>query len=164
MSENILKDLFTLLEKEIELYKHLFLVAKKKQTALFEGKLAEIEEFTKTEQILLLQVGKVEEGRQSLHLQLANYFSMPVGELTISKLAEKVEEPWIGKISRMEEDFILVLGELKIINESNSGLIKQSLDFINFSINLVAGSDSGLTYPNKGDKTASGAKLFDKKI
>ena len=164
MSEIILKDLVTLLRSELELYKNLLLVAKKKKPALIEGKLADIEELTKTEQILLLKVGKVEEGRQSLHLQLANHFSMPVEQLTISKLIEIIEEPWASAINGVQEDFILTLEELKVINQSNSGLIKQSLDYIEFSFNLLTGTEAEATYPNKGGKKGHGAKLFDKKI
>lgn len=164
MLQGLLDNFIPLLQKELEYYSAISAVADKKQTALIEGKLAEIEALTKTEQILLLQVGKVEEARQSLHEQLASHFSLSPEDLTISKLAELTNRDYGTKILKLQEDFTAILNKVKKTNETNGNLIKQSLDYINFSLNIITGAEASPTYPNKGEKATNTAKLFDKKI
>jgi len=59
-----------------------------------------------------------------------------------------------------------ILKELGSVNDMNSQLIRSSLDYINFSLNLFAGSDSqDNNYGLEGEKSDTKAKsMFDIKI
>jgi hypothetical protein len=59
-----------------------------------------------------------------------------------------------------------ILSDLKEINSLNSKLIKNSLDYIDFSINILGSlGPSGNNYENSGEAiTSKGRNLFDIKL
>jgi len=56
--------------------------------------------------------------------------------MTISELEKHVDEKQAEKLREYKKHMTSIIEEIKNINEVNSRLIKNSIDFIDFSINI----------------------------
>ena len=73
----------------------------------------------------------------------------------------------MAHLKKISDSIGNTLEELKEINDLNGKLIEQSLEFINFSINLVADVMEGQKVVYEGKKEANGennVRLFDAKV
>jgi flagellar biosynthesis/type III secretory pathway chaperone len=72
----------------------------------------------------------------------------------------------IEKLEKFKENIIAIVNELKEINEINSDLIKNSLEYINFSINLITSANGHRTKYNNDGKEGNVERrsLFDVKL
>lgn len=153
------------LNKQIKLYKRLLALALEKQPVLIKGKIPELDEITKEEELIILQVGRLEEERQALHQALANQLVLSPENLTLSELISR-SGPDIGsKYKNTFKELTKVLEDLAEINQANTELIKTSLDYVNFSLNLLVNDDTAPSYAeNEEQKRQAPAKIFDRKI
>ncbi len=154
------------MDTQMAVYDKLLSLACEKQSVLVKGDLAELEKITKAEEILILQVGRLEEQRMALHQQLANHFSLSPSELTLSELIKRTEDKGaVTKLQQLSTDMTGKLSDLGEANKANSELVQNSLDFVNFSLSILANVDLKPGYNGKSEekKTVS-AKIFDRKI
>ncbi|MDA8212021.1 MAG: flagellar protein FlgN, partial [Clostridia bacterium] len=138
-----------------------------KQPVLVKGDLAALEEFTKQEEKIVVQVGKLEEQRSRVHQALANHFHVPEPEITLSELASKLSTELSGKLSQVGDGLKDILTELKDVNSLNSELVKQSLDYIEFTVNLITSMGETPSYPEKpgeSKREQQRARIFDQKV
>jgi len=157
--------LLAIMEKQLEIYRRLLTLAYEKRPVLVKGKIPELEKITKEEELLILQVGRLEEQRQVLVRALANHFVLSPEDVTLSRITERVDEETCSKLQQVLEDLPGVLKELADINEVNTELIKNSLDYINFSIDiLVSNSRTPVYNQHEEKKKESAAKIFDRKV
>lgn len=167
VADQAVLELIDILEKQRELYKKLLEIAKAKQPVLVKGNLAKLEEFIKQEEQIVVQVGKLEEQRSRVHQALANHFHFPEPEITLSEIAAKVSAELSNKLSQVGDGLKDILNELKDVNNLNSVLIKQSLDYIEFTVNLITSMGETPSYPEKpGEpkREQSRARIFDQKV
>ncbi|MHB1167159.1 MAG: flagellar protein FlgN [Carboxydocellales bacterium] len=167
MVDQTVLELMNILDRQRELYRKLLEIAKNKQPVLVKGDLAAIEKFTKQEEKIVVQVGKLEEQRSRVHQALANHFHVPEPEFTLSELASRVGTEVSDKLSQVGDGLKNVLSELKDVNCLNSELIKQSLDFIEFTVNLITNVEETPGYPEKpgeSNREQPRARVFDQKV
>jgi flagellar biosynthesis/type III secretory pathway chaperone len=165
--DKILDELYLILEALNKLFSQLKEISKAKQPILIKGDIAGLDELTKKEQLLVVQVGKLEERRFQLQQAIANHFSISVVDLTMNLLMEKVDEVNKKRLTKVFDALEQEVKEVKGINDSNTHLIQQSLDYIDYSINLVTSFEEKTTYPDntKGSNTNKNhARIFDQKI
>lgn len=143
------------LAEQAQIYDALLELSLKKQQTLLQGGLGELEVAIKSEQALLWQAGRLEEARLSMQAQLAASLGRDSGSLTLGDLIEAVEEPFCTQYRDLQRDILGSMGKLQRINELNTQLIRQSLAFINYSLNLlVASTPAGGTYNPSGQVVA----------
>ncbi|MFZ3171732.1 MAG: flagellar protein FlgN [Carboxydocellales bacterium] len=167
MANQMILELISILDKQRELYRKLLEIAKNKQPTLIKGDLDAIEKFTEQEEKIVVQVGKLEEQRSRVHQALANHFHVPEAEFTLSELASRVGIEVSEKLSQVGDGLKNVLNELKDVNCLNSELIKQSLDFIEFTMNLITSVEETSGYPEKpgeSKREQPRARVFDQKV
>lgn len=71
--------------------------------------------------------------------------------MTITELIGYIEAPQAERLSSYKDNMISVLKEIKDINDINAKLIKSSIDFIDFSINIMSNVNSdGNNYSDNG--------------
>lgn len=153
------------MEKQLAVYEKLLSLATEKQPVLIKGNISELDRITKEEELLILQVGRLEEQRNVLHQRLANHFGLSPEELSLSELAKRTGEDIGENFQKLLQKMAEVLGNLADFNKNNTELIKSSLDFINYSLNILTSSDTkpGYAESDDGRKDVS-AKIFDRKI
>lgn len=158
--------LIELLENQKMIYTGLLDVAKKKTTVLVEAKVQELDNITKVEQALVLNMAKLEEAFGSVLLSLKQDFSINDNEINITTIMNHLSDDNSTKTKALRNDIIEIINRLNQLNEHNSHLIKNSLDYINFSINLFSNSKSGTSggYHQSGDIQMDARSIFDKKL
>lgn len=80
-------------------------------------------------------------------------------------------EEWLLNLNEEQQETVIPLiidlaenlANLQSLNELNQELMEQSLNYIQFSLNLLMGDDSTPIYSRPGDK-ALGKSIFDRKV
>lgn len=138
-----------LLGDEAALYGDLVDLAREKQRALVGGRLSDLERILAREQDLLKSVAEVEEARYALQCDLASCFGVTPGELTVTRLAEAVGSSYGPLLLEKQQALVGLINELTALNQANAELIQQSLAYIAFTMDALAGEASA-TYGDDG--------------
>ena len=131
--------LIEILEKESALYRDILDLSRHKTNTIVEGKISQLEQLTGVEQRLLLSVGGLEQQREEVVDQLARLLDIPADQLNISMAVKQAEDGLKERLAALKDEIENTLKDLKEVNDLNSELIKKSLEYIDFSINLIAG-------------------------
>lgn len=154
------------LEKEAETYCSFLDLSRQKTEVIINGNVAELENITKNEQVLVNRIGKLEEIREQIVAEIASYIQVAPSALTITSIIEKLDTVQGEKLKKTKESIINTVEEIKKINQLNKTLINNSLEYIDFSINLMTSANSrGVKYRKDG-KEGNGERhsLFDIKL
>jgi hypothetical protein len=161
-----MEQLIIVLKNEEEIFRDYIELAKKKKEIIIAGHVKELDSITKVEQEMIIKMGKIDHIRTSiignLLLELGIKSVKNISEL-VKYLPEEVGIKVTELRNRLEEN----IKEIKEINELNSSLIKQSLEYIDFNMNLMMSLESkGSTYGVKADEKDMKLRsnIFDVKI
>lgn len=160
----IIESYIKILEEQHKLFVELFTLAKLKQPVLINGEIEELDKITKKEQKIIIQVGRLEEERYPLHQALANHFCLLPEELDAHKLITLLDEEDKNIVKEMIINLQQTINQLDLINQENTSLTEQSLEFVNYSLNLLTGLDDSPTYGDNNTNNKTIAKIFDQKI
>ena len=83
-------ELITVLNKILSIYTAILTLSQQKKEILVAAKSQDLEKVVKQEEVLILQVGKLEEQRQRLVRDLMEAHGIPEGEASFAKLEEMV--------------------------------------------------------------------------
>jgi flagellar biosynthesis/type III secretory pathway chaperone len=166
LSSQVLKEILETLDRETRVYSSILKMSKDKTRLIVEGRVSELENIVKLEQTFLMQLGRLDNERSSLIEKLAGEFGISSSELTISALQGKIDAAQADELHKCQTNMTGIIDELKGTNELNSRLIKNSLEFIDFSINLLTGTDNvGNIYGSAGvSNTSKKRSLLDIKL
>jgi hypothetical protein len=158
--------LIELLNKETALYEEILKLSKNKTDVIIQGKINELESITRLEQMLILQIGKLEEEREKLVDAIAAQIGMKPSEVTLSGLEKLFPKERAEKLKTCHSRLPGVVRELGEANGLNSKLIKNSLDYIDFSINILTSvGATGNNYGYSGESSDSKKRnFFDMKL
>lgn len=164
-----MKDIFAgLLDNmdiQLQVYRRLLALAREKQPVLVQGDIPDLEKITKDEELLIMEVGRQEKARWKIHQALASHLALSPEELTFSVLLEHLEGDAGVRLQQVYDELTGVLRELAELNETNTELIKNSLDFVNFSIDVLTNESRVPVYGDKDEeKQQAAARIFDRKI
>jgi flagellar biosynthesis/type III secretory pathway chaperone len=163
--EGLWERLIEVLEKESALYRDILALSKHKTNTIVEGKVSQLEQLTGVEQKMLLSIGGLERQREETVNELARFLGIPADQLNISLAVQKAGEGLKERLADLRDEITMTLKELKEVNDLNSDLIEKSLEYIDFSINLIAGCPSDVTYSDKkGRGEDKGVSFFDQKV
>ncbi len=142
--------LIALLAELSELCQGLLELSKQKREFLIAGQAQKLEAVTRQEEVLILRIGKLEVLREKVLQEIAAAHQLNTQGLTISQLRQLADEEVANKIKEFEQVFSSITNELVPLNQLNTQLIQQSLNFVNYNINLLAQTQTGPTYAAKG--------------
>lgn len=154
------------LTEMLELYRALLALSKQKREMLVKVQVQDIESITKSEEALILQVGKLEGLREQVVTDISKTSQLPLESLNLVKIRDLVDEAKANRFVWLDKEFDDVLHELTQLNKLNTDLIQQSLGFINYNLNLLTQSQVGPTYAAKGQsaQNAPARGLVDRKV
>lgn len=138
MDTQLVNDLIDVLDQEAKTYDDILKISKNKTNIIVEGKVNELEKIVKLEQSLVLQMSKMEDQRERLISKISGIIGIEPEKITIKSLITHVDKKQGEILKKQQEGIAETLKELGGSNDLNSKLIKNSLDYIRFSLNLFA--------------------------
>ena len=157
----MINELIDVIEQENRVYDDILKISKNKTGIIVEGKVTELESIVKLEQSLVLQMSRLENQREALVDKMSGVLKMKPEDITITGLARQLEADQARKLKHVQDKLVYTLKELKNTNELNSKLIKNSLDYINFSVNILTDAGAGSNnYGNNGQVGDSKKRSF----
>ncbi len=158
--------LIEIMDKEKFIYEGILELSKNKTDLIVEGKVSELEGVTKLEQSMIVKLGKLEEERVELISKLAQQNQAVAPDVTLDTLIKIAPEAKAKKLTECGRGLENVIKNLSEANSLNSKLIKSSLDYIDFSINVLTNAASAdNTYGSEGlSKDAKKRNFFDMKL
>ncbi len=144
--KDIEKKMISVLSNELKAYQELLKLSQKKTDVLVKGDVKLLDEITKVEQDMIMQMGKLEAKRGNIIKKIAETYKKDIKQINMSFLKQIMAQENIKKLEDLQEDMKYTLKQIDKKNKDNEGLIKQALEYIDFSINLL--KDVGQTKSN----------------
>ena len=158
MAADSINELINVLDQEAKVYEDILKLSKYKTGIIVEGKVAELENIVRLEQSLVIQIGRFEDKREELVANLYEQLKIDQQNLSLSELINSLNDAEAAKTLRVcQQELTKTIRELKNKNNLNAKLIKNSLEYIDFSINLFA------SVYTEGDNYGSTGTLGDTK-
>jgi flagellar biosynthesis/type III secretory pathway chaperone len=142
MESTLTKQLVDILNKENDIYETLAKVSNNKTDLIVGGKVSELENITKIEQSLIIKVSKLEEEREKIVEKLCILLGKKAEEVTVSALVERLGQEESNELKACQEKIVKTINNLRNTNDLNAKLIKNSLEYIDFSINMMTSIDN----------------------
>jgi len=157
---NIVQSLNENLKLQADIYAALCKFAERKQQALINNNLAELDKITLSEEQLLLDVSRLEKERLLWAEQIGQELNKPPEELTLSELAEHFPE-----LRGVQKELDNVVNKLLEVHKTNTQLLEQALKIVNVTSALITQQEE-TTYsnPRRKDISKSRIHLLDRSV
>lgn len=136
---SLMENLIEVLEKESGEYESLLELSMRKTPVIVAGSLEELAKITDEEQNVVDRINHLDVKRQEVFADVANVINKDVKVLKISDLiemlAERPEEQ--KKLAKVHDKLRTVLNEVGRVNEQNRVLIQNSLEMVEFDMNML---------------------------
>lgn len=168
LEKAICSKIVEILEEEIRIYKEVLEQANEKRQALVEGKAAALDLIVRSEQKLSTDIVRLEKERDGIIQAAISSGAIGPEDIIVSKLSKKMDVESGNRVIELATELAEVLRQLKVINDINGDLIKQSLEYIEYTVNIMSstGMATNLTYgnsPSNPKKPGDKKTFFDTK-
>lgn len=167
---SLIDELINVLEQENKEYETLVLLSKEKTPVIVKGDLEKLQRITEVEQEFVGKIRNLEKKREEIMMDIGNVLSRDPKTTKVTDIIELLSKQPVEqqKLSEIHDKLKTTLGNIKQYNDINANLIKESLEIIDFNLNLVTSlyQDTGISNYNKNAQNVSamGATgVFDKK-
>lgn len=156
MDPQTLNQLLTLMDEQVKVMADLTALSKKKSEVLVDGNIEELDVLLRGEQALIWQMGRLEDKRFHLQMDLASQLQIHPSQLTLEKLRKSVPADLATRCDAVAERYGATAGELSQVNQLNSELIQQAMAYVDFSLQLMGAGKptAGQVYSPQGPKPA----------
>ena len=158
--------LLDILIKECGLYGDLYDLSRKKSEIIVDGDVDALTRVLSVEQQLVIELGHLENQREKVIEEWALSVGVDPQRATLSEIIPFLNGDTKGRIEKVWNELSEMVSQLRQTNDLNGTLIKNSLEYIDFSIKLLAGQDEAGTVYSKGGKAPvkqQNRNLFDRK-
>lgn len=145
----IIEKLILALEKDCEIYTEVLRLGEMKKDIIIKGDIDELDKITKREHALIASLMKLEEIRDKIVTEIMKETGLQKVDV-IDDITKVVDAGSREKIQAVKRKLENLMSDVRDVNESNGELIKQSMDMIEFNVNLISSIDEAET--NYGDK------------
>ena len=168
---SLTEELIRVLQEEQELYRNLIPIAEEKTRVIVKNDLQALQEITAREQQAIEQLNALERRREEVIVNMATVLNRDPRTLKLKnmvKLLEKRPEEQ-KKLAELYDLLTASIRQLSEINERNKVLINQSLEMIQFEMNLIQstrmapGSGNYNKQASAFDVPAGASGMFDAK-
>lgn len=139
-------------------------LCRRKQQILVCGDPQELVEVVQAEQVMLAALSRSEVARALASRDLAEEVGLPASA-TVSLLARRLPDAEAAELRVRQDRIAALLGEIRTLNEQNAELIRQSLAYVNFSLDLFAraAGDPGTYAPTgRRPRRAGGPRVLNR--
>lgn len=155
---SLVEELISVLEEECEIYDKLLPIAEEKTNVIIKNDLETLRKITIQEHETVDRVNALERKREQVIFDIATVLNQDKDTLNLTKIIQLLEkqpkeQKLLGELhSRLKR----TVGRLVDVNFQNKSLIEQSLEMIEFNMNLI---QSTRTLP--GNNYTKGATTID---
>lgn len=144
MLADLMDDIYTLYSQSVE-------ISKEKSDVILKGDTDRLQEIISEEKKVTRAIALKENERLKLVDSICTLGNIDKSDVVFSNIISIAEESMQQRLRMILEKLNNILNEQKHLNELNNKLIKNNLDYINFSMNLIAGAGSSTaSYSKKG--------------
>ena len=134
----LINELLTNLKEQTKSYDELLVLSREKRRVIIENDVDMLGKITQAENSIIGQTQKAEGRRLEVMDNIATVLAQNPDELTLTNLAELIKgQDEHDELVELGKTLKATLDELKAENDRNAVLIKSSLDYIEFTVNLV---------------------------
>lgn len=153
------------LDKECDIYSELSEIADNKKQIIIDGKIKELDKITIKEQGLAMTLVRLENIREKIVDKIMLELNLTNIE-TISELITKLDVKSKVKLNKSKDKLISAISDIQNKNELNGELIQQSLKYIDFNIEILAGLEEDNKYKSTGENPdmIQRKSMFDFKV
>lgn len=161
-----IKQLISILQGETQVYDQMLELCREETKTLIAGNVARLDEIVKIQTNLIKQVGIYEMQRVECVSRIADELHLEADKITVSTLTEKLDEHDASALKLIEKHLSAVLAEFKDLNEMNSQLIRNSIDFIDYTLGLLLDVAEEINYDAEGKthKVQINPAMLDQKV
>ena len=129
----------------------LIILGQQKKDILTAAQTSELDEITRQEESLVLQMSKMETKRAKLIRDIADIYGKTGKGLTLKDIITLADENTAVKLTIAGADMRRIAEELSEMNKLNMKLVEHGLRFINYSLHTITSVQSAPTYAAKGE-------------
>ncbi len=163
---SLIKELIETLTEQNNIYQSLLDVASKKKVAIIENKIPNLQEFVKEENILIGRNQRLDKKRIEIFKDISMVLGKN-GELSLKDIISCMKgQEGEKELTAIRENMLEILPKLKSLNDQNQELLTISMDYVDFSINMIraSGGNSPTYYDSLGNEINTlDKKMFDAK-
>lgn len=136
---SLMEELIMTLEKEDAVYKELIPIAEKKTRVIIKNDLEALREITKSEQDAVDRITALESKREEVVTNIGIVLNEKPEELNLKKIIRilKKQPKEQQRLSALRDSLKANVNRLTQINVQNKALIDESLEMIEFNMNLI---------------------------
>ena len=136
---SLIEELIMVLGDEEKIYSEIIPIAEKKTQIIVNNDLQSLNSITEEEQELLGKISKLEKKRQEVIRNIGIVMNKKESELNFVTIIELLDgqEKEQEELRKLHDKLKRTIDILSALNERNQMLIKQSLEMIDFDINLM---------------------------
>ena len=136
---SLIEELIMVLGDEERVYAEIIPVAEKKTRIIVNNDLQSLNSITEEEQALIGRISKLERKRQEVIRNIGIVMNKKESELNFITIIDllKGQEKEQEELRKLHDRLKRTIDALKLINERNQMLIKQSIEMIDFDMNLM---------------------------
>jgi flagellar biosynthesis/type III secretory pathway chaperone len=154
------------LDKLLKLHQSLYELATRKTEILKKGDIEALSSIMKDENKHIMAITKLEEERKQQVVRLVSGHSFSGEEPTLADVIEAVSVEDGEKLGMVRNQLAILIEELKKLNTLNQELVHSSLQFVNYSMDLVMPRPQAINYnkpTSKGQPEQVKRSVFDSK-
>lgn len=136
---SLIEEFVSVMESEDIIYKDLIPIAEKKTRIIIDNDLEALQDITEKEQRMIERISALERKREEVIINIGTVLNKEPGTLNmkaIIKIMDKQPQEQ-KKLSMIHDSLKASLSSLALINDRNKSLIEQSLEMIEFNMNLI---------------------------
>lgn len=134
-----MENLIDVLDKENSEYEILLALSAKKTPTIVKGDLVKLEKITDEEQIVVSHINHLEKKREETINDIASVINKDVKTLKLSNIIQMLENRPVEqkKLAEVHDKLQITVRNMIRVNEQNKELIKNSLEMIEFDLNVL---------------------------
>lgn len=151
----LITELLLVLDEEQAIYEQFLALGKSKKDAIVQNDIEALKTVTAQENGLAGKVSRIERKRIPLLNDIAEVMAVKPETLTLAFLVKSLNgQPEADTLNKRMFELRKTVDELKRQNEQNKILLQESLDYIEFSMNVIRGSlsDSPSVFSARGEE------------
>lgn len=136
---SLMQELIATLEEEVEVYQNLIPVERDKTRAVIANDLDSLQEITIREHDLVDRTSALEGKREKVVLDIATVLGLNPRTITLTEIAVALKrQPEDQKrLQEVHDRLRRTVLQLKDINDQNKELLKESLEMVEFNMNVI---------------------------
>lgn len=133
----LIDELIDVFNKQLRLYEDVLAIGKEKKNVILKNDIETLAQMNEVESSIVNKLNRLEKQRILIISDMCEVLDINKDTFTLKELSEKLTiQEDKEKILNIRDELNAMMKELRVVNELNQTLIENSLEYINFSLNL----------------------------